>query len=640
VHFARRGVQSETLYARNAGRSRVVVLCGRVLAAAYRLNCLTITSPPAPATRRSTFRRLLGFTAAHRHLLSWSLILALSSQAFALAIPGLTGRAIDQAIEPQDRAQLWTWIWLIIGAGVAGGVLMVARRIVGGRLSLDVEYDLRQALYTHVQGMSFGFYDRHQTGQLLSRATSDVIAVRMFLSYGLIFVTQYGASLIAAAVLLAITSWQLALMTFVLMPPIAIVAVRYSRRSHPVLRDIQQRIADVTTQAEEDIVGVRVVKAFAQEDTETGRFAARTERVFVRELDSARLQARYRPLLDLLPQLAFAAIILAGGWLVIDGDLSKGGFFAFNLYLAMLIAPLRMIGMWIGQYQRAIASGERIFQVLDEDSEITDPPDPLALPAGGGELRFEHITFGYEPDRPVLHDLDLTVAPGSTVAVIGRTGSGKTTLAALVPRFYDPQAGRVLLDGADVRELRLADLRGAIATVAEDTFLFSATVAGNIAYGVPGASREDIVAAAQKAQAHEFIEALPAGYDTVIGERGLTLSGGQRQRLSIARALLVDPRVLILDDATASVDASTEARIRIALQTVMEGRTTIIIAHRLSTIALADEIVVLEDGRVAARGRHDDLVDSNEVYAEIWRHGLVERTGSALGEDAPAEALS
>ena len=258
---------------------------------------------------------------------------------------------------------------------------MVARRLIAGRLSLNVEYDLRQSLYTHLQGMSFGFYDKHQTGQLLSRATSDVSAVRMFLGYGLVFITQYGASLIAASALLLITSWQLALITFVLLPPIAIVATRYSRRSHPVLRDVQQRIADVTTQAEESIVGVRVVKAFAQEDAEAARFAERTERVFERELDSARIQARYSPLLDLLPQLAFAVIILAGGLLVIDGDLSLGGFITYNLYLALLIWPLRMIGMWIGQYQRAVASGERIFQVLDEPSEITDPAAPRR-PAG------------------------------------------------------------------------------------------------------------------------------------------------------------------------------------------------------------------------------------------------------------------
>ena len=570
----------------------------------------------------------------------WSIVLALTAQAFALAIPSLTGRAIDEAIRPHDRADLWLWVWLIIGAGLTSGSLMVARRLIAGRLSLNVEFDLRQSLYTHLQGMSFGFYDKHQTGQLLSRATSDVSAVRMFLGCGLVFISQYAASLVAASVLLVITSWQLALITFVLLPPIAIVATRYSRRSHPVLRDIQQRIADVTTQAEESIVGVRVVKAFAQEDAEGDRFALRNERVFERELDSARIQARYSPLLDLLPQLAFAVIILVGGLLVIDGNLSLGGFITYNLYLAILIWPLRMIGMWIGQYQRAVASGERIFQVLDEHSDVTDPPAPVALPAGGGDLRFEGVTFGYDADRPVLYDLNLDVSAGTTIAVIGRTGSGKTTLTSLVPRYYDPQAGRVVLDGVDVRELGLADLRGAIATVAEDTFLFSTTVAANIAYGAPGATREEVVEAARRAQAHEFIEALPKGYDTIIGERGLTLSGGQRQRLSIARALLVDPRVLILDDATASVDATTEARIRLALQTVMEGRTTIIVAHRLSTIALADEIVVLEDGRVAARGRHDDLVDTNAVYAEIWRHGLVDRTFVSLDEDSPAEAIS
>ena len=598
-------------------------------------DCLTSTP-----TSQSTFRRLLGFAAAHRRLLVWSIVLALAAQGFALAIPSLTGRAIDVAIRPHDRANLWLWVWLIIGAGATSGGLMVARRLIAGRLSLNVEFDLRQSLYTHLQRMSFGFYDKHQTGQLLSRATSDVSAVRMFLGYGLVFITQYGASLIAASVLLVITSWQLALITFVLLPPIAIVATRYSRRSHPVLRDIQQRIADVTTQAEESIVGVRVVKAFAQEDAEAARFAERTERVFERELDSARIQARYSPLLDLLPQLAFAVIILVGGLLVIGGHLSLGGFITYNLYLAILIWPLRMIGMWIGQYQRAVASGERIFQVLDERSDIADPPAPRELPAGRGELRFEGVTFGYEADRPVLHELDLALAPGSTVALIGRTGSGKTTLASLIPRYYDPQQGRVVLDGVDVRDLRLADLRGAIATVAEDTFLFSTTVAANIAYGAPGATRAEIVEAARKAQAHEFIEALPHGYDTLVGERGLTLSGGQRQRLSIARALLADPRILILDDATASVDPTTEARIRRALETVMEGRTTIIVAHRLSTIALADEIVVLEDGRVAARGRHAELVDTNAVYAEIWRHGLVERTFVSLDEDAPAEALS
>ena len=634
VHLGARVVQSGPIFTEcRAFPERCLFPAGAAAPALFS-DCL-----PTPLTPPPTFRRLLGFAAAHRWLLVWSIVLAVAAQGFALAIPDLTGRAINQAIKPGNSSSLWMWAGLIVAAGLASAALMVARRLIAGHLSLNVEYDLRQALYTHLQRLSFGFYDRHQTGQLLSRATSDVSAVRMFLGYGLVFITQYGASLVAASILLVITSWQLAIITFVLLPPIAIVAARYSRRSHPVLRDVQQRIADVTTQAEESIVGVRVVKAFAQEDMETSRFADQAERVFEREIDSARIQARYRPLLDLLPQLAFAVIVLAGGLLVIDKQLSAGGFFAYNLYLAMLIWPLRMIGMWIGQYQRAVASGERIFQLLDEQPEIADPAEPRELPEGGGELRFEHVTFGYDADRPVLRGLDLALAPGSTVALIGRTGSGKTTLTSLVPRFYDPQAGSVTLDGVDVRDLRLSDLRGAIATVAEDTFLFSTSIAANIAYGVPGATREDVIEAARKAQAHDFIEALPQGYDTIVGERGLTLSGGQRQRVSIARALLVDPRVLILDDATASVDATTESRIRRALETVMEGRTTIIIAHRLSTIALADEIVVLEDGRVAARGRHEQLVDESPVYAEIWRHGLVDRTFVSLDEDAPAEVL-
>ena len=597
-----------------------------------------MSTTPTPT---STFRRLLGFAAAHRSLLAWSIVLALAAQAFALAIPGFTGRAIDGAIRPHDRSSLWLWVWLIVGAGAISGALMVARRLIAGRLSLNVEYDLRQSLYTHLQGMSFGFYDKHQTGQLLSRATSDVSAVRMFLGYGLVFITQYGASLIAASVLLLLTSWQLALITFVLLPPIAIVATRYSRRSHPVLRDVQQRIADVTTQAEESIVGVRVVKAFAQEDAEGARFAERTERVFERELDSARIQARYSPLLDLLPQLAFAVIILAGGLLVIDGELSLGGFISYNLYLALLIWPLRMIGMWIGQYQRAVASGERIFQVLDETSDITDPPHPLELPAGGGELRFEAVTFGYDADRPVLRDLDLAVAPGSTIAVIGRTGSGKTTLTSLIPRFYDPQAGRVLLDGVDVRDLRLDDLRAQHRDRRRGHVPVLDDRGGEHRLRPPRCdTRGRRRGGAQARRPTSSSRRCRRATTRSIGERGLTLSGGQRQRLSIARALLVDPRVLILDDATASVDATTEARIRLALQTVMEGRTTIIVAHRLSTIALADEIVVLEDGRVAARGRHDDLVDTNAVYAEIWRHGLVDRTFVSLDEDSPAEAIS
>jgi ATP-binding cassette subfamily B protein len=323
--------------------------------------------------------------------------------------------------------------------------------------------------------------------------------------------------------------------------------------------------------------------------------------------------------------VAQALVLLAAGRMVISGSLSLGAFFAFNLLLAMLVMPLRMLGMWIGQAQRAVAAGERIFEILDEPEEIADAPTASPLPSGPGNVRFEEVTFGYDPERPVLEGVSLDIPAGRTVALIGRTGSGKTTLAALVPRFYDVLEGRVLVDGIDVRDVERRSLRREIGVISQDPFLFSASIRDNIALGMPGAPPEAVEAAAQAAQAHEFILELPQGYETVVGERGITLSGGQRQRIAIARALLIDPRILILDDATASVDATTEAKIRSGLREVMRERTTIIIAHRLSTISLADEIVVLEGGRVAAQGTQAELLEGSPVFREIHEHGFLQQ---------------
>jgi ABC-type multidrug transport system fused ATPase/permease subunit len=412
-------------------------------------------------------------------------------------------------------------------------------------------------------------------------------------------------------------------------------AYRYSRVSHPVLKDVQQRVADVTTHAEENIVGVRVVKAFAQEEREVARFRRLARRVFDQAIAAARIQARYVPLLQTLPSLAQAAVLLVGGYGVIHGSISLGSFFAVNGYLLLLVVPLRSAGMWVGQYQRAMASGERIFEVLDVERDIVEPPGASALPPGPGHIRFEAVEFAYEPDRPVLRGIDLDIPAGSTVALIGPTGCGKTTLTALIPRFYDVTAGRVTVDGADVRDVTLASLRGDVGIVSQDTFLFSTTVAENIAYGTPAATPEEIVRAARQAQAHEFICDLPDGYETRVGERGLTLSGGQRQRIAIARALLMNPRILILDDATASVDATTEAKIKLALREVMKGRTTLIIAHRLSTISLAERVVVLEAGRIVAQGPHAELIQTSDVYRQIHSHGLVDRTFVDMDGDAP-----
>jgi ATP-binding cassette subfamily B protein len=326
-----------------------------------------------------------------------------------------------------------------------------------------------------------------------------------------------------------------------------------------------------------------------------------------------------------MPLLAQAAVLLVGARMVASHTLAVGSFFAFNFYLAMVVTPLRSLGMWIGQSQRATASGERIFQVLDEPEEVANRPAATALPSGDGEIQFDDVTFSYLEGRPVLEHLDMTVNAGRTLALIGHTGSGKTTLASLVPRFYDVDSGRVLVDGVDVRDVTLASLRREIGVIPQDPFLFSTSVRENIAFGRPAMTDDEVERVSRLAQAHEFVERLPQGYETVIGERGITLSGGQRQRVAIARALALDPRILILDDATASVDATTEAQIRAGLREVMRGRTTLIIAHRLSTIALADEIVVLDDGRIAARGTHDELLETSPVYREIYEHGLLEQ---------------
>jgi ATP-binding cassette, subfamily B, bacterial len=575
---------------------------------------------------RRTFVRLLSFLRPYRRGLAVSIVLAVGSQAAQIALVWVTGQdVIDRALLDHDAHRLWIFVGLIVALGLVRAVLMAGRRLLSGKQALDVEMDMRQGLYAHLVRLSFGFYDRHQTGQLMSRATVDLQGVRFFLGYGLIFFFQNALTVVSVTGVLFFVEWRLALISLAVTPLLIALAYRYSHIAHPTLRDVQQRLADVATVAEENIVGVHVVKAFAQEPAEEAKFAGRNEVLFDQTLTANRQRATYVPLISFVPLLAQAAVLLVGARMVVHGSLTAGGFVSFNLYLAMLVMPLRSLGMWIGQAQRATASGERIFAVIDEPEEVATRPDPTRPAPGSGRVRFEQVSFEYLPGRPVLEGVDLELAPGTTVALIGHTGAGKTTLASLIPRFYDATAGRVLVDGIDVRDLDLTELRAAIGVIPQDPFLFSTTVRENIAFGRAGMSDAEVERAARLAQAHEFVERLPEGYETVIGERGITLSGGQRQRIAIARALAVDPRILILDDATASVDATTEAQIRTGLREVMRGRTTLIIAHRLSTIALADEIVVLDGGRVAARGTDDELLATSPVYREIHDHGLLER---------------
>jgi ABC-type multidrug transport system fused ATPase/permease subunit len=570
----------------------------------------------------ATFRRLLGFLSPYRRAVILSFVLAAAAMVASVAIPWLVGRAIDR-VRAHDTAGLRTYAIAVAVAGLVSLVLTVARRLIAGRVSLGVEYDLRNGVYAHLQALELGFFDRQQTGQLMSRSTVDLQGVRFFLGYGLVFMAQSALTIVLVAIAMVFKDPALAALSLIPVPFVVLIAQRYGRRARPAAQEVQQRIAELTAEAEENISGVRVVKAFAREDRQLERFGHRTGRVFEQAMISTRLQAFYNPLIGFLPQLGLAVVLVIGGRRVVHGSLSIGDFTAFYAYLLRLLSPMRTLGMSLGMAQRATAAGARLFEILDRTPRIVAPVDAPALPEGSGAVRFEHVTLQYEgANVPALHDVSLEVPAGRTVALVGATGSGKTTLVQLLPRLYDPVQGAVYVDGVDVRSVNPASLRAAIAIVDDSPFLFSASVRENIAYARPEASAEEVELAARRAQAHEFIERLPEGYDTRIGERGLTLSGGQRQRVAIARAFLADPRILILDDATSSVDASTEQQIKTALREVMQGRTTFVIAHRLSTIALADEIVVLEDGELIAHGTHDELLEVSDLYREIVEKGL------------------
>ncbi len=580
----------------------------------------------APSNAR-TFVRLLQFLRPYRSSLAVSTVLAILSQAAAIAVLVLTGFVIDELRGGQDGHQLTLLIGAILAVGLLRAVLMLGRRFISGKQALAVEWDMRDALYARLLRLSFGYYDRHQTGQLMSRATVDLQTIRFFLGYGLIFFAQHVITIGSVTAVLFFYEWRLALLALAITPLLVGVAYRYSHVSHPVLREVQQKLGDVATVAEESIVGIHVVKSFAQEGQVEEQFRRASDGVFEAAVRANTQRSLYVPLLTFLPTLAQAGVLLAAGHFVVQGDLTIGGFFAFNLLLTMLVVPLRSLGLWIGQAQRATASGERFFEVIDEPEEVADGSGAGELPAGPGRVVFAGVDFGYDPGRLVLEGIDLEIEAGTTIALIGASGSGKTTLASLVPRFYDVSAGSVLIDGADVRDVTRRSLRRAVGVISQDPFLFSASVRDNIAFGVPDVTQELVEAAALAAQAHPFIEQLPDGYDTVIGERGVTLSGGQRQRLAIARALVIDPRILILDDATASVDATTESLIRAGLTEAMRGRTTIVIAHRLSTIALADTVIVLEHGRIVARGTESELLETSPVYREIHDYGLLQEIG-------------
>ncbi len=534
-----------------------------------------------------------------------------------LAGPLFAAVAIDQGILPGNGHIIVVYALLILFVGVIQAIGTALRRYTAFRIAYRVETDLRERLFAHLQQLHFAFHDRAQTGQLMARANSDIQQVNLVV---VLIPLTVATTFLLSGVIIVMVLHNVLLAVFALgaLPLLSIAAARFSHRLHPVSLQLQNELGDFSGVVEESVAGVRVVKGFGTEARQEAQLAVEADQVLDRALAGARLRANFLPLVDFLPALALVIILGYGGHLVLGGQLQIGDLVAFNSYILYLLWPLRLVGMLVAQAARSSAAAGRIDELLATDAAVADPTNPSALPAsGGGDLRFEGVSFAYGQGPPVLDGFELVVHPGEAVAVVGATASGKTTIARLLPRFYDVDAGRVLLDGIDIRQLRLRELRRAIGIVFEDTFLFTDTVAENIAFAEPDASMELVRNAARLAGADEFIDRLPNGYDTLIGEHGYSLSGGQRQRVAIARAVLADPRVLILDDATSSVDPTKEHEIRSALREVMHDRTTLIIAHRAATIALADRVVLLDRGRVVAEGTHEELLNSTERYRHV-----------------------
>jgi len=570
-----------------------------------------------PDRSLSWIRRALPVMRAHQKVFGTSLVLSFLGLVVAVQIPNLLNKAITNSLQHHSVA-LSYYVWWTVGLGIVGLVLGYVARMLLYRTAYDIEYDLRNIIYEHLTRMSFSFYDRVQSGQLISRANSDIRSVQMYMTFAPLILVQCSMAVIAFIFMLTINV-PLAFVAMLTMPFVYFAGVRMRQSMFPVSWIIQARLAEVATIVDENVNGVRVVKSFAAEEQQLRSLADAAERVQWGYIKDADLRARFTPLVQNLPQVGLVLVLLFGGYMIVHGHLGIGAIVAFNAYLLMLQAPFMMLGMLIMMGQRAAASAERIYEILDETPTVVDAEDAISLTDCRGDVRFSHVDFAYQEDAEtlVLADFNLHLAPGETVALVGRTGSGKSTVARLLTRFYDVRHGSVEIDGHDVRSLRQDSLRDNIGVVLDEPFLFSVSVRDNIAYGKPGASRADIEAAARAAGAHEFIEKLPQGYDTVVGERGYTLSGGQRQRIAIARTLLLNPPILVLDDATSAIDVQVEQMIHASLKKQMEGRTTLIVAHRLSTISLADRVVLLDNQRIVGDGTHAELLATTPLYAEI-----------------------
>jgi ATP-binding cassette subfamily B protein len=572
--------------------------------------------------------RLLSYTRPYKARLALSATALTGLTTFQLLGPILVGYAIDTGVDMRkvngtleahgDARTLMIAAILITLAAVARGIFQFWQTYTGEWVSQRVAYDIRNDIYDHLQRLSFAYHDQAQTGQIMQRATQDVEGIRMFVNLGVIRLFYVVVLLVATLSLMLWTDVKLALLTWLFIPPTAFLAVRMTTKLRPIWLEVQNLQGRLGVVLQENLSGMRVVKAFGRESYEERKFNAEAEDLFKNSYATNRIQATYSPLLSGLWAFAMVATAWFGARQIVQGDLKPGQLATFMLWLGMLQLPVRSIG-WVNMFwARAATSGQRIYDILDAESAVTEKPDARELANVQGHVRFDDVSFGYDAISPVLRHVDLDAKPGEVVALLGQTGSGKTTVVNLMPRFYDVTGGSITIDGVDIRDATLASLRRVFGIVQQDVFLFSATIRDNIAYGASNASDEDVVRVATLARIHDFIVTLPDGYDTWVGERGITLSGGQKQRISIARTLLLDPKILVFDDSTSSVDTETEYLIQQALAELMKGRTTFVIAQRLRTVKAADQILVLKDGGIVERGRHEDLIATDGAYRLIY----------------------
>ncbi|MYB48076.1 MAG: ABC transporter ATP-binding protein [Dehalococcoidia bacterium] len=591
------------------------------------------------------FVRILRFPWNHKRRLFAAYLFTTGATAAYVFLPELFGNTVDlvkdriEAGGVADSTILGISL-LILALGIVRGIFSFGQMYMGESLGQHVVYDLRNMFYDRVQRLGFSFHDSQHTGGLMSKAITDVEAIRMFVNLVVVRTPYFMVLFVVVVFLMMRIDWQLTLLSLALLPVAMTVASLIRMRMRNAWLEAQEKFAVLNTTLQENLTGARVVKAFASSDYEEEKFRVRNEAVADDMYKAMRLNAFNGSFVLFIFLLTLGIVLLFGGLGVIDGRITLGEFTKFVLYLQILAQPFRMAGTIVNNLARAMSAATRIFEVLDTKSVVQDRPNATDMGHARGDVRFEKVSFGYRRDALVLHDFNLDVPAGRVVALLGAPGSGKSTLASLIPRFYDVTKGSVTIDGTDVRDVTLESLRRNIGVVQQDVFLFTDTIAANIAYGRPDASMDEIVRAAKIAQLHEHVVGLPDGYETVLGERGVSLSGGQRQRLSIARAILLDPPILVLDDSTSSVDARTENEIRKAMASVMEGRTTFIIAHRLSTVHNADTIVVLEEGRIAERGNHTELVEHGGLYREIYDLQLRPQEEVLMEFDVPAEAAA